>query len=81
MWAKAPEGEAADSSALREPHSFLLALKSMEKAVSHSLQNGTSGDRVSSADQFAFLFVFGPVDFAAGKAPIENGKRGVPSCA
>jgi hypothetical protein len=28
------------------------------------------------ADQLAFLFVFGPVDLAAGKTLIQNVKRG-----
>jgi hypothetical protein len=36
---------------------------------------------ISPADQFAFLFVFRPVNLAAGKAMIENGKRSVASSA
>jgi hypothetical protein len=37
--------------------------------------------RISPADQLALLVVFGPVDFAAGKTPIESGKSRVLSCA
>jgi hypothetical protein len=38
-----------------------------------------SRDRVSPADQFAFLFVFGTVDLTTGKTLIENSKRSVSS--
>jgi hypothetical protein len=35
----------------------------------------------SPADQFAFLIVFGPLDLAAGKAPIENVERSLAALA